>query len=90
MLKLKISVHEFETPDGKFIGMNAGEYTGVFAPLPISDEDRAGMVKAVQERAEYLLGLPDDAVPPEGVDITLAEIKASIRENIVEDEEVAA
>jgi len=33
---------------------------------------------------------PDGTVPPEGVDITLAEIKASIRENIVEDEEVAA
>lgn len=89
-MRLKISVHEFETKDGKFIGMNAGEFTGVFAPFPTSDEDRAGMAKAVQERAEQFLSMKDDSELPEGCDLTLAEIKASIRENIVEDEEVPA
>lgn len=84
MLKLKISIHEFETPEGKFIGMNAGEFTGVFASMPVSDEDRAGMAKTVQERAEFLLGLKDDADLPDGCEMPLAEIKASIRENIVE------
>lgn len=84
MLRLKISVHEFEVDGKPFIGMNAGEYTGVFAPLPVSDEDRSGMQAEVLRRAEYLLSLKDDAVPPEDCDMTLAEIKASIRENIIE------
>jgi hypothetical protein len=89
-MKLKISVHEFETPDGQFIGMNAGEYTGVFAPLPISDEDRAGMQSEVQRRAEHLMAMTDEGELPKDCDMSLAEIKASIRENIVDEEEVVA
>lgn len=88
MPKLKISVHEFETPEGRFLGMNAGEYTGVFAPMPVSEEDQAGMMKTVQERAELMLSLTDDSQLPEGCDMTLAEIKESIRLNIVDDEKV--
>lgn len=86
--KLKISVHEFETPEGKFVGMNAGEYTGVFAPYPIDDETHAGMQAEVQRRAEHLLSLHIGADLPEGCDMSLDEIKASIRDNIVSEEPV--
>ena len=83
MLNLRISVHEFKTVDGAFLGMNAGEYTGLFAPLPADEETRKGMEAEVLRRAEYLLGLPDDAPVPEDCAFTLAEIKESIRENII-------
>lgn len=90
-MKLKISVHEFETPEGRFIGMNAGENTGIFAPLPIDEDTRKGMMEAVQARAEYFLGVNEEDLP-EGMifesGMTLADIKASIRENIVPDPEV--
>lgn len=82
-LRLRISVHEFETPAGKFMGMNAGEYTGVFAPLPVSEADQEGMKRVVQARAAHYLSLPADAELPPDHDLTLDEIKASIRENIV-------
>lgn len=89
MLSLRISVHEFEADGNPFIGMNSGEYTGVFAPLPVSDEDRAGMQAEVIRRAEHLLAMKDgDDLPPD-CDMTLAEIKASIRENVVEHEEAS-
>lgn len=86
-MKLKISIHEFKVGEGHFIGMNAGEYTGVFSPMPVSEEDLAGMQEEVQRRAEHMLSLKDGDDLPEGCDITLSEIKASIRENIIEDEE---
>lgn len=86
-MKLKISIHEFNVGDGHFIGMNAGEYTGIFTPMPVSDEDLAGMQEEVQRRAEHILSLKVGDELPEGCDITLDEIKASIRENIIEDEE---
>lgn len=82
-LRLRISVHEFETEHGKFMGMNAGEFTGVFAPMPVSEADQEGMKQTVQARAAHYLSLPNDAELPEDHDLTLAEIKASIRENIV-------
>ncbi|HLP99206.1 MAG TPA: hypothetical protein VK149_12265 [Sideroxyarcus sp.] len=84
-MKLKISVHEFKTSEGEFIGMNAGEYTGVFAPLPADEATRAGMVQEAQRRAEHLMAMKDASELPPDCDMTLAEIKASIRENIVEE-----
>lgn len=84
-MKLKISIHEFKVGDAHFIGMNAGEYTGIFANMPASEEELAGMREEVQRRAESMMALKDGDDLPEGCDITLAEIKASIRENIVEE-----
>jgi hypothetical protein len=82
-MNLRISIHEFETPNGSFMGMNAGEFTGVFAPIPVSEEDQEGMKRYVINRAEHYLALKDESGMTEGEDLTLAEIQASIRENIV-------
>lgn len=83
---LRISIHEVETENGAFLCMSAGEFTGVFAPMPVSDADQATMKQQVLDRADYYLGLPDDAELPEDHDITLAEIKESIWTNMVKDE----
>lgn len=87
--RLKISIHEVETAGGQqYICLNAGEYTGVYSEIPVSDDDLAGMKDRVLKLADYYLALPDDAELPDGHDLTLAEIKASIRENIVYEPDV--
>jgi len=84
MRSLNISVHEFKTAEGAFLGMNAGEFTGVYAPLPVSDQDQEGMKLVVQQRAAHYLSLKSDDQLTNGEDLSLAEIQESIRENIVE------
>lgn len=84
MLQLRISVHEFETPQGAFLGMNAGEFTGVFAPIPVSEEDQEGMKQYVQNKAEYYMTMAPDTELTNGEDMPLGDIQESIRANIVQ------
>ena len=67
--------------------LSAGEFTGVFVPkagVESGDVDLQEVRKYVADRAAHYLELPDDAELVDGEDITLAEIKESIIQNMEE------
>lgn len=88
-MHLRIRETIAETTAGTVLMMDAGPYTGVFAPIPVSLDDRAGMREAVAKLAQHYMDLPDDADLVNGEEMSVADIKAAISERITEEDHVS-
>lgn len=59
--------------------IDAGPFTGVFAPLPLTEEQKMDMRGQVAQRAMHYLALPEGTPLIHGEDMPLNEIQDAIR-----------